>query len=294
MGEHVGDELAAYLEQQVDSAARARIARHLRACETCRAKLDRVRDGLSLAADLRKEAMPADVAERIRRAMAAVPSIAPVMSTRRGRAGWWPAAAAVLLLAAGVGGYWQTNRPWVRLHAAAAAPTRFEHDGRDLHDRLAAGAAAVTLRSSDEGALWAWLDAQGAPVTSMRIGRPDAERAQFEPLGAMVQTLGGARTSVLSYRIDGRPVTLALALSRDVADAPAAGWWTKRVMHRRDANGVNTLTWTVGGGTYVMVSELDGAGQRACLICHTAPAFRERLRGLDRARSAPAVDPAPR
>jgi hypothetical protein len=29
----------------------------------------------------------------------------------------------------------------------------------------------------------------------------------------------------------------------------------------------------VGGGTYVMVSELDGAGQRACLICHTSPGF---------------------
>ena len=72
-------------------------------------------------------------------------------------------------------------------------------------------------------------------------------------------------------------MTLALALSGDVPNAPEAGWWTKRVTHRRDANGTNTLTWTVGGGTYVMVSELDGAGQRACLICHTAPAFRERI-----------------
>ena len=56
------------------------------------------------------------------------------------------------------------------------------------------------------------------------------------------------------------PVTLTLALARDVPDAPAAGWWTKRVTHRRDASGRNTLTWTVGGGTYVMVSELEGAG----------------------------------
>jgi hypothetical protein len=114
----------------------------------------------------------------------------------------------------------------------------------------------------------------------MQVVRPNDERSQFVPLGAAVQTLDGARTSVLAYRIDGRPVTLAQALARDVPDAPPTGWWTKRVMHRRDANGINTLTWTVGGGTYVLVSELEGAGQRACLICHTAPKFKERILDL--------------
>ena len=95
-----------------------------------------------------------------------------------------------------------------------------------------------------------------------------------------MRPIGGAKTSVLAYRIDGRPVTLALALTHDVPNAPAAGWWTKRVMHRRDGVGVNTLTWTVGGGTYVMVSELGDAGQRACLICHTAAKFRQRVEQL--------------
>jgi hypothetical protein len=55
------------------------------------------------------------------------------------------------------------------------------------------------------------------------------------------------------------------------------------VGHRRDATGASTLTWTVGGGTYVMVSELDGAGQRACLICHTTPRFRAALERLSSA-----------
>ena len=159
-------------------------------------------------------------------------------------------------------------------------PTRFERDGRELHDRLVAGSAPLTFTSNDERQLWQWLASQGAPVTSIRIERAASEQEQFVPLGAAVYTLGGARTSVLEYRIDGRPVTLALALSGDVPDAPEAGWLTKRVVHRRDATGRNTLTWTVGGGTYVMVSELDGAGQRACLICHTAAPFRRRIHEL--------------
>ena len=71
-----------------------------------------------------------------------------------------------------------------------------------------------------------------------------------------------------------------LARQRDIPDAPSAGIWSKRVTHRRDDRGVNTLTWTVGGGTYVLVAELDGYGQRACFICHTDDRFEEPIAAL--------------
>ena len=280
MNGHVGDELAAYADDQLEPSSRARVAQHLERCGQCRDELARIRHGLALASRLTAEDMPADLADRLRArivsgAMQAFPS-----RPTAGAAPWWRAAAAAAITLAAIGLYWQLNRPWVQLHAATAAPTRFEAEGRQLHDRLTSGVHPLTVRADDERALWQWLAAQGAPVTSMRVSRPEDERRRFVPLGAAVETIGGVKTSVLSYRIDGRPVTLALALSGDVSDAPAAGWWTKRVTHRRDANGVNTLTWTVGGGTYVMVSELDDAGQRACLICHIAPPFRDRISQL--------------
>ena len=282
MSRHVDDDLAAYVEDQLDPVSRARVARHLETCGDCRDALARVRDGLALASQLTGEPMPADLADNIRGQIVSGAIDRRATRTAIGATRWWRAAAAAAVAIAAVGLYWQLNRPWVQLHAAALAPTRFEAEGRQLHGRMMSDAAPLTLQSNDERALWRWLEAQGAPVTSVRVVRSEEERAQFVPLGATIQELAGVKTSVLSYRIDGRPVTLALALSRDVPDAPAAGWWTKRVMHRRDANGTNTLTWTVGGGTYVMVSELDGAGQRACLICHTAPAFKERIRNLQR------------
>ena len=279
---HVDDELAAFAEDQLDDRSRRRVAQHLERCAGCRQALIEIRAGLVLATQLQGQAMPADLAARIRDAMLSGAPSPPVSPVSTSTLPWLRAAAAVVFVVMGLGLYWQVNRPWVQLHAAAASPTRFEAEGRQLHDRLVSGAEVVALRSNDERALWQWLETQGAPVTSMRVSRPEAERAQFVPLGAAVETIGGVKSSVVSYRIDGKPVTLALALVRDVPDAPAAGWWTKRVTHRRDGNGVNTLTWTVGGGTYVMVSELDGAGQRACLICHTASAFRDRLRDLRR------------
>ena len=279
MTEHVTDELAAYAEDQLEPASRRRVERHLQGCDACHTELATIRQGIALASHLERDTMPADVDARIRQAIAGAGL--PAASSRAARGvRWWQSAAAAVLVLGGIGLYWHVNRPWVQLHAASDSATAFERDGRALHDRLRAGTAQLSYTSADEHALWQWLASQRAPVTSMRAERPVAERAQFVAIGATVQTLGAATASVLAYRIDGRAVTLALAESEAVPDAPAAGWWTKRVMHRRDANGTNTLTWTVGGGTYVMVAELDGSGQRACLICHVTPRFRQRLQGL--------------
>jgi anti-sigma factor RsiW len=279
MRAHVFDDLAAYAEGQLDQTRRADVERHLANCEACRGSLSKVREGIALASQLTAEPMPADVAARIRSAVMRAPSR---RRNHRVNPRPWLAAAAMLLAGVAVGLYWHLNRPWIELQTVSRAPTMFEREGLAIHDEVRDKSEALSFRSDDEQALWQWLAAQGAPVTSMVIDRIAGERARFVPVGAAVRTLGGAQTSVLSYRIDGRPVTLALARTPEVADAPPAGWWTKRVTHRREPNGVNSLTWTVGGGTYVMASELDGAGQRACLICHTSTTFANAVSRLTR------------
>jgi hypothetical protein len=280
---HVVQDLAAYAEDQLDRRSTTRVEAHLSSCAECREALARVREGISWASQLEAEQMPGDVAARIRERFAeerVTESTGPSIARQAFR--WWQAAAALVLVVLGVALYWQVNRPWVQLHAASNPPTSFEVQGRMLHDLLKRGDVGVSFKSQDESELWRWLASQRAPVTTAVVSRSSDDRARVLPVGAAVQTLAAARTSVLTYRIDGHPVTLALAHARDVHGAPAAGWWSKRVTHRRDGSGVNTLTWTVGGGTYVMVSELDGAGQRACVICHTAPRFIEKLRQLTR------------
>ena len=271
---HLFDRLAAYAEHQLDAASLAHVEAHLSRCARCRAALDEVRRGIALASELESVAMPPAVANRIRNQILA--SGAPSAPGFR----WVYAAAAIMLALAGAAVYWQVNRPWARLMEAQAAPTSFERDGRDLHERLKSGEVALAYTTSDELDAWRWLRSQRAPVTSLRPNRAAEDRLRFVPLGAAVREIAGIRTSVISYRIDGRPVTLMLALADEVPDAPSPGWWSKRVTHRRDARGANTLTWTVGGGTYVLVSELEGHGQRACFICHTDEKFQAPILNL--------------
>lgn len=265
---HEVDRLAAYVEGQLDGSARMEVAAHLTLCASCRTVLDEVKRGIAFAEELEAEPMPEAVAATVR-----------LRLMRPHRSPWVGVAAAAVVALGGLATYWQVNRPWADMQSAIAAPTAFEQEGRELHRRLVSGERPDYAPTSDADA-WRWLASQQAPVTSLRPNHPPEDRARFVPVGAAVRQVGGARASVISYRVDDRPVTLVLAHQSHVADAPSAGWWSKRVTHRRDASGANSLTWTVGGGTYVMVSELDGYGQRACFVCHTDRRFQEPVSRL--------------
>jgi len=268
MSEHEFDRLAAFAEHQLDAQEQARVGAHVAACDQCTRALADVRRGIALANELEPIPMPSNVANAIR---------ARTIPARR----WRPslAAAAVLAMMVGAASYWQLNRPWATMLTLKAAPTSFELDGRNIHAALA-GTAELDYLPRDDRDAWEWLAAQRGPVAGLLPNHSADERDRFRVAGAAVRTVGGARASVVSYRIDGKPVTLVLANRRDVPGAPPAGLLSKPIMHRRDENGANVLTWSVGGGTYVMVSELDDAGQRACSVCHTGQRFQTAIASL--------------
>lgn len=269
--EHEHDRLAAYAEGELAADAAAVVAAHLDACASCRAALAEVRRGIALANELEAEPMPEALAAAMRGRLAAAP--------RGARLPWWTAAAAAIAVVVGLGAFWQLNRPWAQLREATAAPTAFEREGRALHEALMAGGRLEYVPSDDADG-WRWLDDQRAPVAGLLPSHQPEERARFVPVGAGVRPIGAARASVMAYRVDGKPVTVVLANTREVANAPPAGLLSKRVTHRRDEAGRNILTWTIGGGTYVMVSELDGYGQRACFVCHTDSRFQRTISAL--------------
>jgi len=274
---HVIDDLAAYAEQQLDAESAARVEAHLANCPRCRVRLDAVRRGIALASELEAEPMPASAAARLRHTLRASGP-----DRRESASAWSPGlrmavVATVALLVLGI--VWQINRPWADLRAADHTSTAFERQAREIHERLRGGASMQT-RTTDEARMRQWMVEQRAPIASIAVQRPPDERVRFVSRGISVEDVAGARASVLEYAIDGRPVTLVVARQDDVTDAPAAGWLSKRVAHRRTEDGRNTLTWSTGGQTYVLVSELEGLGQRACFICHTDSRFRDAIEAL--------------
>lgn len=274
---HVVDDLAALVDGELDSSARAAVVAHLDRCRACRVALDAVRSSHARLQGWDLGPMAGADAARVR---AAVLAAVPAASTPRRWSAWLGAAAAVLLVTTAA--TWQLGRPWIRL--APPAPdspmTSFEREGRAAHLSYTGASRPDFLADpDDEAAAWAWLSARGAPATHLAVQRAATDVPRIGITGASVVTLGGARTSLLHYRIDDRPVTLALAAAVDVADAPGPGWWSKRVTSRH-AGGLQSLTWTAGGTTYVLTAPADGPGPAACLICHHAPSFVRRIASM--------------
>ncbi|HYB93686.1 MAG TPA: zf-HC2 domain-containing protein [Vicinamibacterales bacterium] len=264
---HEFERLAAFAEDQLEPLERATIEAHLRGCEECRRALADIARSIALANELEIEELPRETAAAMRAQLLKAPR--PIR---------WVAAAAALALLVGSALYWQVNRPWAVMRGAVDAPTAFEQEGRRLHTQLRSG-ASLDYAPRDDRDAWDWLAAQGAPVAGLLPDHPADQRPRYQVIGAAVDEVAGARASVLSYRIDGRPVTLVLAHRRDVANAPRAGLLSKTVTHRREGD-ANVLTWSVGGGTYVMVSELEDHGQRACFVCHTERRFQSTILAL--------------
>ena len=272
---HVVDDLAAYLDDELDETARVTVERHLLRCATCRAALADARHSHARLASWALDPMSDAEARRVREAvLAALPDPPRRHWSPRRR---WPALVAVAATLAAVAVTWQVGRPWIRLVPASAndALTAFERAGRAAY-RSSSASPDFRVTDGDEAGAWAWLAAQGAPASHLPVVRRASDRPRITMTGASIADLAGTRTSVLTYEVDRHPVTLALAAAADVTGAPATGWWSKRVTTRH-ADGVESLTWTAGGYTYVLSSAAGGPGAASCLICHDSAAFRARL-----------------
>jgi hypothetical protein len=267
---HVLDDLAAYTERRLDPRRSDRVKTHLAECEECRAALDAVQRARRMLEALPAVAMPPGEVDRLTAALR--------------RAGERPrpvrfglvAAAASAVLAIGLTAYFLLTGIGPDL-LTKPGPAGLTPLASDLHRRLEAGDLALAFESSDPARVRAWQLEQRAPVTSLAAPVVRAGWPAIRVRGTAVVDAGGFAASVVTYDVDGRPVTLVTAREHDVPDAPEGAWLAKRVYVSRDARGRPALTWTTAGQTYAIVSSLPGVGQSACLVCHAEPKFRERL-----------------
>jgi hypothetical protein len=267
---HVVDDLAAYEDQQLDPGRAARVSAHLAHCEACRAALDDVRHARRLLQTLPALSMPSEQVVRLKDRLHRPPAVA-----WRARS---LAVAASIVIAVGAAAivFLYSHRAGPEI-VRASGPLGLETLATELHDRLRDGRQQLDLITSDAARIREWQLARAAPETAlaahvMRPGWPDIRLR-----GASVVPAGGARASVVAYEVDKRPVTLVTAAQVDVPSAPSSAWFSKRVHFRQGVNGHSALTWSTSGQTYTLVSDLPGAGESACLACHTSPDFRPAL-----------------
>jgi anti-sigma factor (TIGR02949 family) len=181
-------QLASYLDGELDRAAVDEIEAHLPACAACRAELaalEQLRNALRAAPRLRAPA-------QLRQRLAQMDELPRLAAPARGswRAGWWAMAASLLLgLALGAGFMtWRVGAPVDEGNLLA----------RDLlasHLRALAASSPLDVISEDRHTVKPWF--AGKIGESPPVIDPKSE--EFPLLGGRIDYVGERRTAVVVY-----------------------------------------------------------------------------------------------
>jgi anti-sigma factor RsiW len=272
---HVTADLLRFDEGDLPPGRATEVESHLQHCSHCTDQLESIRRARrALSSELRPHQMPGEVSAVIRAAVMSSTPHSQDLDPRSIGLRHWPVAGAAALLVVMLLG-WQLGRPWIGLRDTSAPPLAFERAAVALHEQAAHGGVRLDFESASPSAIRTWLHDKGAPAAKLAT-QPADSATRIIPVGAAVARLRGGSASLVRYEIDGHPVTLMTADADDTA-GPSASWpLSKQITHRRDS-GLDALTWTTGGQTYVLVSDLPGRGTQACLLCHADARFRQAV-----------------
>jgi hypothetical protein len=154
-----------------------------------------------------------------------------------------------------------------------------EMAARDVHLQWTKSAISLDYSTDDPADLRRWVKTSTGLEPAMGVNRPAEDGDRYQPVGARLVELNGARAVGIAYRVDSLPVTLLIARERDLKDPPHAGFFSKNITYRVEG-GLKTLSWSQGEEAYTLVSDLPHYGQQSCLICHTDEKRRRLISGL--------------
>lgn len=265
--------LGAYADRALPPAEAAAVTQHLVQCEACRERVAGLERAIAAVGELGIVPIPPRRAAAMRRTLEDAP-IGVERPRKRRLAAVVLAAAVVVCAVAGVLAVRHESR--LVFLQATGAPLAFEELALVEHAALRDGSAPLDIASADAPEVRRFLASHGQLVSLRPVGAED----RIALRGARL--LPGRTAAAVSYRIDGQPVTLVVTHGANVPEAPIWNALGKAVSTRRGA-GPTLLTWRNSGNAYTLVSELPGAGEKACFICHADPG---RRRVIERAARA--------
>jgi len=139
------------------------------------------------------------------------------------------------------------------------------------HMRQVQGQLPLEIETSSEAEISNWF--QGKLKFNFRLPRyPDPSNQPYRIKGARLVALNNDYAALVSYEMDGRPMTLLVAPSQ------SASPHGKRKVNFKDINfyldtkdGFTILSWTDKGLTYALVFDFENFDwKRPCIVCHSS------------------------
>lgn len=267
-----GDRIALYLDGELDGSERALFEGHVAACAPCRAVLDRE---LGLLARVRSSRPFAEAPQALRgRVVLAIERDRPV-SHRRVAA----IAAAIVLMA--LAAATSVLGPGVG-RGQGRRPSEFAMMAVDAHLRWLGGRLPLEVHSASPEVISGWFTGKvDFGVRLPNYQEISGQERLYSLEGARLVGFKDGYAAFITYRMGPRPISLVIT-SESMARPEGGEEIVSRglTFHFDSVDGLKVITWSDGGLTYALVSDLEERGQQSCIVCHAGTRDREFIESL--------------
>ena len=288
----IRNQIAFYLDDELEGSERAEFDAHLRACEACREIFGRQQRFLESVRDCSPlYSAPENLRARVEQMLSAAPSphaTPPGLRHRIQRSlrlrGFRPIRhinarvgmtllALVLLIAWGVTQYVKT-RP--------NPPSHFARMAVDTHQRHLKGQLPLEIGSDVPEQISNWFE--GKVPFSVKLPNYQESSGQeklYSLEGARLVGYNGGYAAYVAYQMQQRPISLVVT-SEAVAQPSGGEEIVSRglVFHYDSIQGLKVITWSDRGLTYALVSDLEERGQQSCIVCHQGTKDQDFIESL--------------
>ena len=297
----IRNQIAFYLDDELEQGERTELDAHLRACETCREIFGRERRFLeSIRGSSPLYSASSELRARVEEMLSAAPSLhatPPGLRQRIRRSlrlrGSRPtplivnARSAIALLALALLIGWGIIE---YVKSRPNPPSHFAMMAVDTHQRHLRGELPLEIGSDVPEEISNWF----AGKVPFSVKLPNYQESSWQEKlynleGARLVGYKDAYAAYVAYQMQQRPISLVV--TSQAAAQPAGGEEIVSrglTFHYDSIQGLKVITWSDRGLTYALVSDLEERGQQSCIVCHQGTKdhdFIESLKPKQTARS---------
>jgi mycothiol system anti-sigma-R factor len=292
------NQIAFYLDDELEAGERTELDAHLRGCESCREIFERQQRFLESVRDCSPlYSAPAELRARVEEMLSAAPSphtTPPGLRHRIQRSLRLTVSrpnrhinarvgvallALVLLIGWGIVEY---------MKSLPNPPSHFAMMAVDTHQRHQKGQLPLEIGSDVPEEISNWF--AGKVPFSVKLPNYQESSGQeklYSLEGARLVGYNNGYAAYVAYQMQNRPISLVVT-----SESTAQPWGGEEIasrgltFHYDSIEGLKVITWSDRGLTYALVSDLEERGQQSCIVCHQGTKDQDFIEGLKPKQSA--------